>query len=775
MDVIARRLALMLALALAACGGGDDAPAEAPPGPEDGVSDQENPEMRYAPAREADPAFLEAYVETGYYRRGVPNRFAFLPDGSAVLYLRSGPRDASQALYALDVESGEERELLTSTILLGGQEEELTEEEAARRERMRLLARGITSFRLSADGAKLLVPLSGRVFVVDRAAIGQDGAVRELTSAAGPAIDPRFSPDGTKVACVRDGDLYVHDLAAGTERRLTTRPGPDVEHGLAEFVAQEEMGRFRGYWWSPDSQTILYQRTDHGDVERWHVTELAPSSPPAEGRPYPRPGQPNAAVTLGLIALDEGARTRWVEWDHEALPYVAQVTWPRQGALTVLAQDRVQERQVLMAVDPATGGTAPLHEETDDAWLNLDEAVPHWLSDGSGFLWSSERSGQWQLELRAADGTLTRTLTRPEDGYRRLLTVAEGTVWFLGGPEPSEDHVFRVPLAPEGDAPAEAERMTEAVGTHSAKVHRAGALWVHEETTLESTARRFTLRRGREIVAEIPAAVEAPPFEPNLERITDLGRRDWRAMVVRPRDLVEGVEYPVLVHVYGGPHARYVRATAAMYLLDQWYADHGFIVVRIDGRGTPARGREWERAIDGDFIAAPLEDQVEALQQLGDRIPEMDMERVGIFGWSFGGYFSAMAVLQRPSVFRAGVAGAPVCDWRDYDTHYTERYIGLPEVEGEEGAYHRSSVLTYATETAEANHRPLLIIHGSADDNVYLTHALKMQGAIFAAGRPADLIVLPGVTHMPADPALRLRMEERILGYFERHLRRPAP
>ena len=191
----------------------------------------------------------------------------------------------------------------------------------------------------------------------------------------------------------------------------------------------------------------------------------------------------------------------------------------------------------------------------------------------------------------------------------------------------------------------------------------------------------------------------------------------------------------------------------------------------IDGRGTPGRGREWERAIDGDFMSAPLEDQIEALQQLGDRHPEMDMERVGVWGWSFGGYFSAMAALRRPDIFRAAVAGAPVSEWRDYDTHYTERYIGLPESEGEEGAYHVSSVLTYAVEAEPEDLRPMLIIHGTADDNVYFSHSLKLQNAMFRAGRPSELLALSGLTHMVPEPNVMRRMQERIMRFFERHLR----
>jgi len=243
-----------------------------------------------------------------------------------------------------------------------------------------------------------------------------------------------------------------------------------------------------------------------------------------------------------------------------------------------------------------------------------------------------------------------------------------------------------------------------------------------------------------------------------------VGPLGFHAAIVRPRSFRPGHRYPVLVHVYGGPTSQMAKADPWGYLLDQWIADHGFIVFAMDGRGTPGRGRAWERVIKGNLIDLQLDDQVAGLQAAGARYPELDLARAGMFGWSFGGYFSAMAAMRRPDVFKAAVAGAPVCDWQDYDTHYSERYLGLPQQNPE--GYRKSSVLTYCAELKV----PLLIVHGTADDNVYFMHSLKMADSLFRAGRPYEFLVLPGFTHMVPDAVVQRSLQERILGFFAAHL-----
>lgn len=742
-----RPLALLTAAALllssAGCGGaGVAAGSGLVPTPEEAPMDSD---------------FLALYAATYRFRLGQPTQITFTPDGEEVLFLRSGPRSFVQNLYALRLADGTERELLTAESLLGGEAEALSPEERARRERLRLAARGVTRFELSRDGARLLVPLSDQLYVVERAT----GVARALPSEGGFPDAARLSPDGTKVGCVRDGDLWVIDVESGTQRRLTDRGSDLVEHGLAEFVAQEEMRRLQGWWWSPDSSRILYQRTELAPVEELFIMD--PTRP--EDRPrafrYPRAGTDNATVTLGVVPV-EGGDTTWIAWDRDALPYLAAVRWSEGAPLTLVVQDRRQHETRLLAADVRTGATTTLHVETDDAWVNLDPTLPRWVDGGDAFLWSTERNGGWQLELRGRDGALIRTLTEVEDGYEALAGIdeARGVAWFTGGPEPTEVHVYEVPLAEERPP----RQVTREPGEHEAVLGPEGR-WVHG-ATLRDGRIVHRVHDGDRVAGELRSDGEPLPFAPRVEWVT-VGERELRASVTRPRDFDPKKSYPVIVMVYGGPHARMVRGTARRYLLDQWFADQGFVVVSADGRGTPRRGRAWERAIRGDFIDVPMEDQVAALQALGERYDEMDLDRVGIFGWSFGGYFSSLAVMMRPDVFHVAVAGAPVADWHDYDTHYTERYLGLPS-ENPEG-YRASSVLTHAPGLA----RPLLIVHGTADDNVYFMHGLKLSDALFRAGRPHTFLPLARQTHMVAEPDLVRALYARVLGFLRAHLGEP--
>ncbi|MDH5493984.1 MAG: S9 family peptidase, partial [Myxococcales bacterium] len=279
---------------------------------------------------------------------------------------------------------------------------------------------------------------------------------------------------------------------------------------------------------------------------------------------------------------------------------------------------------------------------------------------------------------------------------------------------------------------------------------------------------RWRVRRGAEgEVGELSSMAERPPFVPNVEHVlvTD---RELRAVVVRPRNFEPGRRYPAVLSVYAGPGHTRVRHSRYSELRNQWLADHGFIVVTLDGRGTPHRGRDWERAIHLNLIDVALADQVEGLRALGERFPELDLERVGVYGWSFGGYFAAMAAMRHPELFRAAVAGAPVVDWRDYDTHYTERYMGLPEQNV--AGYDAASVLTYAPQLE----RPLMLIHGTSDDNVYFVHAMRLSDALLRAGRAHEFVVLGGSTHMVADPGVARSLQDRIVGFFRRHLRAEA-
>jgi dipeptidyl-peptidase-4 len=711
-----------------------------------------------SPAYPAGDDFLERYTATNRFRLGRPSAIFPAPDGEAVLFLRSGPRSFVRDLYELDMASGEERVLLSAEDILQGAEEELTAEELARRERMRSTARGIASFSISQDGKRILVPLSGRLFVVERAS----GEVTELNSEAGYPIDARFSPDGKSVSCVRDGELYILDVASGEERRLTSGAGGTISHGAAEFAAQEEMGRYRGYWWSPDSGSIVYQRTDTTGMESMHILDASRPELPPTSWPYPRAGKRNASVSLGIIPA-QGGETTWIEWDREGYEYLARVVWSENGPLTILVQNRRQTEQRLLAVDPDSGSTSTLLVERDDAWVEIDTKMPHWLPDDRGFLWTTDSGGSRTLELRDRKGALVRILAGASLGFREFehYFPASGDLIVQAGLKPTASRIYRVPLDP---ARGEPMLLSRGDGEHTVSSPAPGPLYIQISENLagERSYEVFGERgaTGRTLLST--AESSGPP--PHVELVEIGNDPSFHAAIVRPRDFDVERRYPVIVHVYGGPGARMVRASSSRYLLDQWMADHGFVVVKIDGRGTPDRGREWSRAIKNDLIKVALEDHIGALRLLGERYAELDLSRVGIHGWSFGGYFTAMAVSRHPELFRAGVAVAPVADWLDYDTHYTERYMGLPE-ENPDG-YAAANVLTYADRLS----RPLLIIHGTADDNVYFMHSLKLADALLRAGKSFEFLPLPGMTHIVPDPVITEQLYTWMMEYLERHL-----
>ena len=710
-------------------------------------------------AERVSDGFLEQYALTYRFQLGQPKAITLSPDGHAVYFLRSGPRTFVQDLYVLDVKSGIERVLLTADQILAGNVEKLTAEELARRERMRMTSRGIASFELSKDGSKILVPLSGRLFIVNLS----DSKIVELKSEHGYPIDPQLSPDGTKVACVRDGEIYVIDIASGEEDRLTHDATATISNGLAEFVAQEELDRSHGYWWLPGSNAICYQQTDVADVEIWRIADpVSPEKEAAEWR-YPRPGKSNAKLRLGVAPINSNGKTYWLSWDHDELPYIADVQAEQGSPLTITLLNRTQTRLEMFTAAPPSQVLTPVLRESDDAWVNLVGGIPKWLKDGR-YLWMTEKPGEWTLQIRSRDDSVTQ-LTPSGFGLRSVIDVDEGAgvAYVSASADPTQSHVWRVPL--DGRSPTQ---VTQGTGIYSASFSDNHKSYVESASTTDGKVSWTVKSSDGSTLAMIKSVAEAPSLVPKVEWTTVTGAREYHAAVIRPTNFKSGTKYPVLVSVYGGPHSNTVMASQRAYLLQQWYADYGFIVVSIDGRGTPNRGRAWERAIKGNLIDIPLEDQVDGLKALGAKYAEMDMSRVGIYGWSFGGYFSAMAAMRRPDVYHAGVAGAPVCDWRDYDTAYTERYLDLPQAN--EKGYDASSVLTYCDKLE----RPLLIIHGTADDNVYFLHSLKMTQKLFRTGRDFEFLPLAGFTHMVPEPVVTTRLYSRIADFMVEHVARKA-
>ncbi|MFE1213232.1 prolyl oligopeptidase family serine peptidase [Streptomyces albidoflavus] len=682
-------------------------------------------------------SFPRQHARTQRFTLGAPRAFTVAPDGSRVVFLRSASgTERAQALWVLDLE-GEphERPVADPAALLAGAGEQLSAAERARRERSREGGAGIVGYAVDEAVETAAFTLSGRLYVADLRPGGTSPAPVRQLDVPGPVIDPRPSPDGRYVAYTVRGALRVVAADGGGDRAVAEPEAESVTYGLAEFAAAEEMDRSRGFWWAPDSSALLVERADDAPVARWWIADPArPAAEPARVA-YPSAGTPNAEVRLFAYPLDGAGRTE-IGWDRKRYPYLARVGWDAHGPL-LLVQSRDQRGQLYLAADPATGETRMVHADEDPRWLDLHAGAPARTPDGRLVRITDEGGAR---VLAVGD----RPLTSDAFHVRGLLDVGADDllVQVSAGPgaeepETGEIHVLRV-------NELGTERVSTGAGVHGAV--RGGPVTVLVSSTLERPGQRARVLREGEEIAVVASHAESPVIAPR-PTLTRAGKSKIPAAVLLPSGYREGDgPLPVLLDPYGGPHGQRVLAAHNAHLTSQWFADQGFAVIVADGRGSPGHSPAWEKAIHHEFTAT-LDDQVEAVHALAEEFP-LDLSRVSIRGWSYGGYLSALAVLRRPDVFHAGIAGAPVTDWRLYDTHYTERYLGDPaEADGE--VYARNSLVTdEGLSAAVAQHRPLMIVHGLADDNVVAAHTLRLSSALLAAGRPHEVLPLSGVTHM---------------------------
>ncbi len=666
-------------------------------------------------------SFPRRQARTRRFTLGTPRGVALSPDGARVAFLRSrGGTDAVTCLWSLDVATGQERLVADPRTLEAGSDEDLPPEERARRERAREQAGGIVAYATDRAAALATFALSGRPHVVD---LLPGGAPPRPLDAPGPVVDPRPDPTGHRVAYVSGGALHVHDLGSGTTTAVAEPESDTVTYGLADFVAAEEMNRMRGYWWSPNGGSLLVARVDDAPVHRWHIAD--PANPEREPTvvAYPAAGTPNAQVSLDVVGLD-GTRIG-VAWDTGRDEYLAHVGWS-PDELLIVVQPRDQRALRVLRVDPATGATALVHEDTDPHWVEIVPGVPGRTASGA-LLWITDDGTARRL---LADGE---PLTPPSLQVRAVLDIDGDTVLFSASDDP-------VSIALWTWSAVDGLRcVTPEPGVHGGRL--TGGTLVVARQSLDADGTVTTVHPGGGTERTIASFAEPPGLEPRITLHT-AGERALRTALLLPSWHRPGTPLPVLMDPYGGPHAQRVVAARGAHLTSQWFAEQGFAVVVVDGRGTPGRGPAFERAVWGDLAAPVLDDQVDALHALAADHPDLDLKRVGIRGWSFGGYLAALAVLRRPDVFHAAVAGAPVTDWTLYDTHYTERYLGRPDTHAD--AYARTSLLPDAAKLT----RPLLLVHGLADDNVVAAHTLRLSSALLAGGRPHSVLPLSGVTHM---------------------------
>ena len=703
----------------------------------------------------SDLTFPRQYARTQRLTLGEPRNVTVSPDGARVVFCRSAAGDDPlNCLWVLDVATGEERLVGDPRVLLAdGDDTELPAEERARRERTREGAGGVVAYATDTAVTVCSFALAGRLFVAGLLS----GVARELP-VDGPVFDPRPDPLARRVAYVSGSSLRIGELD-GSSWEIVAEPEVDtVTWGSAEFIAAEEMGRQRGYWWSPDGTTIAVERADNAPINTWHIADPAhPQTTPTVHR-YPAAGTDNAVVSLHVLSLDGTVLD--IGWDSDAFPYLVNVAWATAERLLLVVQSRDQTDLLVLSADPVTGDTTVIFDDHDDQWIDIVGGTPGMLADGR-LVMVADRSGARRL-LIGGD-----VVSPAELQVRSVVAIGAMSVTLLANPldDPTVQHVWQVELpslpdATEHEEPEWTCLTAGTVGVHSAVV--GGTTTVIRSTGLDHDG--AITRLGDTVIA---SNAQTPLVQPNVT-IHRVGDDALAVAVLVPHGTISG-PLPVLLDPYGGPHAQRVLSASGAYLSSQWFADQGFAVIVIDGRGTPGRGTEWERAVHHDLAGPVIEDQVRALDAITEVLAAdgiiLDRERVGIRGWSFGGYLAALAVLTRPDVFHAGVAGAPVTEWRLYDTHYTERYLGDPFTDAE--PYEVSSLLPLAEQLT----RPLLLIHGLADDNVVAAHTLQLSSALLAAGKAHEVLPLSGVTHMTPQEVVAENLLLHQLDFLRRALR----
>ena len=690
-------------------------------------------------------SFPRQRARTRGFRLGAPRSFriARREDGSArVVFIRSADgRTASGDLWVADQsDAWRERCVVHAAELAAG---DLPPEERARRERMREVTSGITAYSLDANGDNAAFVVDGIPYRVSL----DDGHVQELPHQA-PAIDPQMSPDGQAVAFVSNRRVFLVDESSGEDaqaRAITPEEDLDVCWGLADFIAAEELERHRGLWWLSDSRRLLIERFDETPVEiRWIGDPAQPENEPRAHR-YPAAGTANAQVSLHVV--DTTGSSSEIAWDHSNYPYLASVHVAHHEAslaiVSVLSRD--QQRQLTLRVDGDV--VTELAKREQQPWITVMGGVP--TVDPSGAL--IDIIDDDDVFRVSRDG---KAFSPREMNVEAVLDCDADRVVVLAALEPTTRVVAEVSYDGSASILSEESQWTSAVVNGDVRVEASARLGATQSRVhIIDPSSRYAI----ESAAEVP--IIHP--QPTLHRTGD---NELATALLLPHHHEPGMRWPVICSPYGGPHAQRVIAAGGAYLTEQWLADQGFAVVIIDGRGTPGRGPAWEYAVHLDLAMPALHDQVAGLHALAERENSLDLTRVGIRGWSFGGYLAALAVLERPDVFHAAVAGAPVTDWQLYDTAYTERYLGDPRHDAK--PYENASLLS----RADALTRPLLLIHGLADDNVLAAHSLQMSSALLSAGKPHNFLPLSGVTHMTPQEVVAENLLLTEVEFFRTHL-----
>ncbi|MFQ5700310.1 MAG: DPP IV N-terminal domain-containing protein [Acidobacteriota bacterium] len=681
-----------------------------------------------------------------------PGGFAWSPDGTRLALLGAPEPGRSARLQVLEMSTGR------MSVVLPGNDE--TAAVGAYR-----WAPGSDAIVLTQKDDLFLVPIDGR---------GRPRKPRRLTRTPAAEKDPLFSPDGKRIGFLRDEDLFVIDLDSGRERRLTDSGSEERLNAHPDWVYEEEFDLRRAWWWSPDSSRIAYLQFDQAEVPRYPIVSWMPTHPTLRWQRYPKAGDVNAVVRLGVVpaGLQESPApaTRWMDLGRSPDVYIPRVAWAGVERLAVQRLDRRQRHLELLACRADTGCCARTLEENDPHWINIGDDW-RFLTEGDhagGIIWGSERDGFRHLYLYDQGGRLVRQLTRGDWMVTDLEAVdaAGGLVYFTATKDdPLQRQLYRVRLDGTG-----LRRLTRENGWHRTWVAPDGRRFVDSFSTMTRPP-RITLRgsEGHELqilddrLIGILAGYRLGPVE--FVTVPAEDGASLPAVMIRPPDFDPGRKYPILVYVYGGPHVQNVRNGwgGQRGLWHQMMASRGYIVWTLDNRGAFGRGHAWETPIDRRMGRQELADQLAGIAYL-KTLPFVDASRIGLWGWSYGGYMTLYSLLNAPGVHKAGVSVAPVTDWKDYDTIYTERYMGRPQ-ENEKG-YESSSPVHRAGDLAV----PLLLVHGTSDDNVHMQNSIQMLNAFVAENKAVRFMAYPEKKHGIRGPRARVHLFEAITRFFEDNL-----
>ncbi len=696
-----------------------------------------------------------------------PRALTFSPDGSRVTYLKGRPTDANRLdLWEYHIKDAKHRMLVDADKLVSGAEV-LSDEEKARRERLRLFASGIISYQWDTEGKALLFPLNGDLYYYDLA----KKQAKQLTQSDEFETDARISPKGRYVSFIRNQNLYVLDLQSGKEQQLTTDGVGAIKNGMAEFVAQEEMGRMTGYWWAPDDSRIAFTRTDESLVAEVVRNEIYADEIKLFTQRYPYTGTPNALIQLGVVQLDN-QQTQWLELGAENDIYLPRVDWSKDSRfLSYQWQSRNQQKLELRLVDLQQKSQSLLLTETSDSWINLHDDL-HFLAGNSGFIWASERDGFKHLYHYDFNGKLLAQLTRGEWVVDELKALDEkqGLVFFTGRKDSAlERHLYQVDLKER-----HITRLSETGYDHAIVMDRKAGSYIDSYSDV-LTPQKTDVKAidGKRLTwLEQNSVEQGHPLQPYYgalvkPRFGTIKAEDDQVMhyrIFEPATLRKDHKYPVVVSVYGGPHAqRVTNSWSPRDLYLHYLVQQGYIVFQLDNRGSFNRGKAFEAPIYLKLGDVEIQDQIKGVEYLRS-LPYVDEQRIAIYGHSYGGYMAIMAMFKAGDYFAAGVSGAPVTDWALYDTHYTERYLGHP-VSNAEG-YLQSAVFPYA----DGLKGSLLIYHGMADDNVLFTHSTKLYKQLQDKGMLFEMVNYPGAKHAMFGQPTQTHLHKTITDFFNRHL-----